>query len=125
VFQKDGEFKFLSIEDVRKAKEERNRLTGTEESYFIYKIPSAVSAVKIDLFPLKEESGIKVLAGDSIENFSELEMNTDIFKFGKNDYGFFDAATYSSEDIPDNSRYVKIILGESVQISRIEITYKP
>lgn len=125
VFQKDGEFKFLSIEDIRKAKEERNRLTGTEGSYFIYKIPSAISAVKIDMFPLKENSAIKIFTGNSVDSLTELEMNKDIFNFGKNDYGFFDAVTYSSEDIPDNSRYVKIIFGDSVQISRIEITFNP
>ena len=56
VFQKDGAFRFLSIDDVRKAREERNRLSGTAGSYLIYKVPAIATAVKIDLFPLKRKA---------------------------------------------------------------------
>lgn len=123
IFQKDGELKLLSIEDIRKAKEERNRLTGSEGSYIIYKAPQVTTNVKIDFFPLKNESEIKIFTAPDTTNFSELTLNKEYFKFGKNDYGFFDAARFSSGNIPNDTKFIKVVLGDSVQISRIEFTY--
>jgi hypothetical protein len=123
IFQKDGELKLLSIEDIRKAKEERNRLTGSEGSYIIYKAPQVTTNVKIDFFPLKDESEIKIFTAPDTTNFSELTLNKEYFKFGKNDYGFFDAARFSSGNIPNDTKFIKVVLGDSVQISRIEFTY--
>lgn len=124
VFQKDGNLKLLSIEDIRKAKEERNRLTGSEGSYIIYKAPQVTTNVKIDFFPLKDNSEIKIYTAQDTTNFSELTLNKEYFKFGKNDYGFFDAARFSSDKIPIETKFIKVVLGDSVQISRIEFTYK-
>ena len=52
-------------------------------------------------------------------------MEKEDFNFGFNDYGFFNASTYSSKNLPNDSKFVKVVFGDSVQISRIEITYVP
>lgn len=123
VFQKEGEFELLSFKDIRKAKEDRSRLTGKEGSYIIYKTAAAISSVKLDFFAANEQSDIQLFAADSLDNFIQLNMKKEIFVFGKNDYGFFPAVSYSSEELPEGSSFVKIVLGDGVQISRIEITY--
>ena len=75
--------------------------------------------------PLKEDSGIKVFTGSDINSLSELNLEREDFNFGFNDYGFFNASTYSAKNLSNDSKFVKVVLGDSVQISRIEITYTP
>lgn len=131
VFQKDGELKLLTYQDIRRAKEDRSRLTGEEGSYIIYKAPMNISEIKIDFFLSKENGDIKIAAGSNLDSLTEIIPNKQIFSFGKNDYQFFDAVTYSSniyddaEGIPKDTRFVKIILNDGVQISRVEIKYQP
>lgn len=123
VFQKEGKFKFLTVEDIRKAKEEPHRLTGKNGSYFIYEIPNNSISLKIDFFAVKEKSDIYVSIADESAVFNNLELDTEVFRFGKNDYGFYDAVSYTTNNLPEKIKYVKITLGEDVQISRVEFDY--
>lgn len=123
VFQKDGELKLLIYQDIRRAKEDRSRLIGKEGSYIVYKSPMNIVEIKVDFFLSNENGDIKIEAGSTIDSLVEINVNKQIFKFGKNDYNFFDAVRYTSTDIPENSRFVKIKLTEGIQISRIEIKY--
>ena len=124
VFLKSGELQLFTFHDLRKAKEDRSRLTGNDGSYIVYKLPANVYAVKVDLFIAKEGSEIEIFAGEDIENFAHLNITEQRYSFAKNDYGLFDAVSYSSENILPNARFVKINLNGGVQISRIEISYK-
>lgn len=124
VFQKDGEFKLLTYQDIRRAKEDRSRLTGKDGSYLIYKSPMNISEIKVEFF-LSDDGDIKIEAGNNLDNLEELSIDKQIFKFGKNDYNFFDAVRYTATNIPENSKFVKIIINEGVQISRVEIKYQP
>ncbi|MEW6194068.1 MAG: cellulase family glycosylhydrolase [Bacteroidota bacterium] len=124
VFQKEGELKLLVTEDIRKAKEDRSRLTGKEGSYIIYKAPSDIFELKVDYFAARVDSNIDILSSVDNLNFTELISQKEIFSFGKNDYGFFDAVTLKSGSFNKGTRYVKILLNEGVQISRVEVSYK-
>ncbi|MCX7798091.1 MAG: cellulase family glycosylhydrolase [Melioribacter sp.] len=123
VFQKDGQFQLLTYQDIRKAKEDRSRLTGKDGSYLIYKTPMNILEVKIDFLLSKEYGDIKIYAGENIDSLYEIIPHKQIYKFGKNDYNFFDAVRYTSVNLPMNSRFVKFILNDGAQISRIEIKY--
>jgi len=124
VFQKEGKFKFLTVEEIRKAKEEPHRLTGKKGSYFIYRLPENSTSIKIDFFALTNNSDIRVMVSQNLDDFYELNTSKEVFRFGKNDYGFFDALTYSSDNLSNEIKFVKIILGNDVQISRVEINYR-
>ncbi len=124
VFQKDGELKLLTTEDIRKAKEDRSRLTGKEGSYIIYKTPLNIFELKVDYFVSQNGSEIKIFTSEDNQNFTELIPQKEIFSFGKNDYGFFDAVTLKSDSLNGGSKFVKILLSEGVQISRVEVSYK-
>ncbi|MEJ5351489.1 MAG: cellulase family glycosylhydrolase [Melioribacteraceae bacterium] len=125
VFQKDGEFQFLTYQDIRRAKEDRSRLTGKNGSYLIYKTPLNISEIKIDFFLTDENADIKIFAGNNIDTLQEVFPEKQVFKFGKNDYNFFDAVRYTVNNVPNDSRFVKILLNEGIQISRVEIKYQP
>lgn len=125
VFQKDGELELLTYQEIRRAKEDRSRLTGSEGSYIIYKSPMNISEVKVDFFLSKENGDVKVATGSDVDSLTEITPDKQVFKFGKNDYNFFDAVRYTSINLPENSRFVKITLNDGVQISRVEIKYQP
>lgn len=128
VYEKDGDFRLLCAEDIRKAKEDRSRLTGTAGSYLIYKVPEAGTAFKVDFFDTAEGSEIKILASLSNEDageYKELTVKKEKFAIEKNEYGFFTALRYSADTLPKGTKFIKVILNDKVQISRIELSYKP
>jgi hypothetical protein len=122
VFQKDGDLRLLTYQDIRKAKEDRSRLTGGKGGYVIYKVPATVSAISVDAFRVSEWSDLRIAADSSLNRFSELPTKTRVFRFGPNDYGFYDAVSYICDQIPPGTKFIKILLNEGIQISRVEIT---
>jgi len=123
VFQKDGELRLLTVQDIRKAKEDRSRLTGEKGSYVVYKVPATVSAIAVDAFRVSEWSDLHLAADSSLNSFSDLPTKTRVFRFGPNDYGFYDAVSYVCDEIPPGTKFIKILLNEGIQISRVEISY--
>jgi hypothetical protein len=109
--------------DIRKAKEDRSRLTGAEGSSLVYKLSGDVQSFVCDAFLAKQGAGIKVFVSGDPDEYAEVEPERKVSVFGKNDYGFFDAVRYSAKNLPSGTQFVKIVLGEGVQISRCEIVY--
>jgi len=124
VFQKEGELKLLVSEDIRKAKEDRSRLTGSNGSYVIYQIPGNALKIQVDYFVSKPDSGISLLKGSSMADLEEFTPGKEVFSFAKNDYGFFDAVRLTDNISNEGTKFLKVKLNDGVQISRIEITYK-
>jgi hypothetical protein len=124
VYQKDGDLKLLTFQDIRKAKEDRSRLTGGKNSYVIYKVPATVSAIKVDAYRVSEGGEVRVAADTSLNAFADLLTRTDVFRFGKNDYGFYDAVSCVCDEIPPGTKFIKISLNEGIQIGRVEISYR-
>ncbi len=125
VFQKDGDMTLLTVRDIRKAREDRSRLTGKNGSYIMYKLPAAAVSIKIDAFRTDDSSNISVAADSSLSVLSGMPLIVRKSAMGENDYGFYDAVSYTSADLPARTRYIKILLSEGVQVSRVEIFYVP
>jgi mannan endo-1,4-beta-mannosidase len=125
VFQKDGELRLLTFQDIRRAKEDRSRLTGKKGSYVIYKVPSAALSVKVDAFRRDGESNVSIAADSDLTTFYDLPTDAEVFRFGPNDYRFFDAVSYTCDKIPVGTKFIKILLNEGIQIARVEISYSP
>ena len=121
IFQKDGELKLLTTEDIRRAKEDRSRLAGSAGSYIIYKLSGKGSEITVDYFVADSTKTIDVSVSKDLNEFSDIAAKKVLTIFGKNDYEFFDAVTLRGTNIPDDSKYLKISLDNGVQISRIEI----
>ena len=121
VFQKDGALRLLTTEDIRRAKEDRSRLAGDSGSYIIYKLSSKGIGIKIDYFITDSTRKISVAASNNLGTFSPIVSRQELFSFGKNDYGYFDAVTLTSSTIPDDAKYIRIALSPGVQLSRVEL----
>jgi len=121
IFQKDGPLKLLTMEDIRRAKEDRSRLAGGAGSYIIYKLNGKGSEITVDYFAADSTKTIGISVSNDLNKFSAITATKKISVFGKNDYDFFDAVMLKGTAFPDDSRYVKISLEDGVQIGRIEI----
>ena len=122
VFQKDGDLQLLQLEHIRQAKEDRTRMAGDNGSYIMYKLDAPVHAVRVDAFR-STESSVTVSADTSSAALQGLTLTTDVFRSIPNDYGFFEAISWSSDRIPARARYVKISFGEGIELARVEIRY--
>jgi mannan endo-1,4-beta-mannosidase len=123
IFQKEGDLKLLTYDEIRKAKEDRSRLTGSNGSYIIYKLPAGVTSIQVDAFKPSKESALRFQADSGANAFKDLQMSKRIYTFGSNDYGFFDAISYACSKIPENTTFIRIILSEGIQIGRVELSY--
>jgi hypothetical protein len=123
VFQKDGALQLLVMEDLRKAKEDKSRLTGTDGSYVVYKLPAAAASVRIEWLKATPEAGVGVSTSTDAREFPPVECKQQEFAFGKNDYGFYNAEVSSTDTLPAGTRYVKVTLKGGAQIGRVEVTY--
>ena len=123
VFQKEGALKVLVMEDLRKAKEDKSRLTGADGSYVIYKVPASVASVRVEWLKSTPEASVGLSVSADPRDFPVQEHKQQEFTFGKNDYGFFDAVVTSAETLPRDTRFVRITLKGGVQIGRVEIAY--
>ncbi len=121
VFQKDGALRLLTVQDIRRAKEDRSRLAGGAGSYIVYKLEGTGVEVDVDFFTADTMKSVGISASKDLNKFSEIGSTKKINVFGTNDYYFFDAVELKATDIPSDARYVKISLEEGVQIGRIEL----
>lgn len=123
IFQKDGELRLLTFEDLRRAKEDRSRLAGPNGSYVMYKLPGAVSGVRIEWLSPGADAGVELFVSGDLMQFQEVQAGRQLFHFQNNDYGFYDAVVSSTDALPAGTLYVKVVLRGSVQIGRVEVTY--
>ncbi len=123
IFQKSGDLRLLKFEDIRKAKEDRSRVSGKEGSFIVYRVPAS-SSMEIDTYQ-PSNARLSIIAADSTMNaFPLLPIKTRTYRFDGNDYGFYDAVSYTCDEIPAGTEYVKIVFADGIQIGRVEIVYR-
>jgi mannan endo-1,4-beta-mannosidase len=125
IFQKDGGLELLTLQDIRRAKEERSRLTGQEGSYIMYKIPGDARIINIDALCTNDDSNVSVAVDSGPGAMQTIPLKIRRFKFGPNDYEFYDSVSCTSEQLPSGIHYVKIMLHDGIQLCRVEIAYGP
>jgi mannan endo-1,4-beta-mannosidase len=123
IFKKGGDLKLLTYEDIRKAKEDRSRLTGSNDSFIVYKLPSGVIKIRVDAFKVSKIGTLHIAADSSLSAFADLQTMSRTFAFGSNDYSFYDADSYFCNNVPNGTRFIRISLSEGIQIARVEISY--
>ncbi len=125
IFSKNGRLEFLKYQDIYKAKEDNSRLKGTDSAYAIYRSPSEIDSVKLEIFFTGKECPIEVSASDSISNtsFKLLNFKIETFPPYSNYYGMFTPVIYTCNEFPFNSKYLKIVFKNEAQLCRVEIVY--
>jgi len=128
--EQSGSFKFLSSQNLYKAKVDDSRLEGSINSYIVYKIPAAMDSIRIEVFliPTKGEQipgqcGLDFYASDSLTRFTPLAAKLETYPPLENYYGFYTPAIYTCEEFPANSKFLKIKFNNVVELSRVEIIY--
>jgi mannan endo-1,4-beta-mannosidase len=122
VFQKDGLLRLLTYQDIRRAKEDKSRLTGTEMSYIMYKVPSSTDTVSVDVLADDTSGSVRLFTSADGVTFARANTQKEVFSFGENDYRFFHAIRIRANSVPEGTLYVKIVLDGTVQIGRVEIS---
>jgi hypothetical protein len=125
VYLKDGELRLLTHQDIRKAREDRSRLTGGDGCTIVYKIPGEPRSVRIEALRTTDGSSVRCQGGVSADKFQPIATDSTTFKFGQNDYGFFDGVVYTMGYVPPDVRFLRLTLSGGVQIGRVEITHSP
>lgn len=123
IYKKESSVKTVIFEEVRKAKEDRNRVTGDNDSYLIYNVPQDINEIKVNVFMPNEKGEVEFYVGPGEDNFTKLTVQKDIFSSSKNDYDFYTPVTYRCKEIPAGSKFLKMVLTKKPQISRTEIKY--
>jgi hypothetical protein len=123
IYKTYGDVEFLSMENVRQAKEDRSRLTATQGSFIIYNTVSDIDNIVVDVFYKNENSELKFLISMDDINYQSLKLNKDVYEYSKNDYGFFTPVRFSAQIDGDGFKFLKILFNGHEQISRVEIVY--
>jgi mannan endo-1,4-beta-mannosidase len=123
ICQKEGSFRLLSMDEIRKAKEDRDRLTGIPGSFLVYKLPGDVLNIRVEWLRGGSEAGVVVQVSDDGRAFDSLaDAQQRAFVFPSNEYGYYDAVATTGSGRP-GVRYVRVVLKENTQVGRIEIEY--
>jgi mannan endo-1,4-beta-mannosidase len=123
VFQKDGALKLLVVEDLRRAKEDKSRLTGADSSYIMYRLPAPAVSVRVEWLKTRPRAMIDLSSSADLRNFPLITNAQKEFVFGTNDYGFFDAVVSTADSLPNDTRYVRLMFLGGAQVGRVEIRY--
>ena len=123
IFQKEGDLRILTMEDLRRAKEDRSRLTGSDNSYIAYIFPSDVASVRVEWLRSTPAAGVDISVAGTSGVYSDPPVNQQEFAFPKNDYGFYDAVASSVPSPPPGVRLVRIALKGGVQIGRVVVSF--
>ena len=124
VFQKDGSLRLLASQDIRRAKEDRSRLTGSDGSYVVYKVPPSATEILVDALSPDSTRQVRLLTSTDATIYAEGTPAKEVFSVIKNDYGFYHAVSFHLTTIPPGTAFFKIVLDGDVQIGRVEISYR-
>jgi len=127
---KNGSLKFLTYEEIYKAKEDHNRLKGMRGAYVIYKLPDPIDSIKMQIFLTGDNCPIEILVSDSLPfgvdtlgKFNLLMPRIETFPPYKNNYGFYIPAIYTCSEFPENTRFLKILFKGEAQLGKVEIIF--
>ena len=124
VYQKDGTFQVLTYQDIRRAKEDRSRLTGTNGSYVVYEVRDSLDTVLVDAYSPDADRDLDISTSTDGVSFTKSKPQKTAYIFGRNDYRYYTALTFRLTGIAAGTSYIKIALDGTLQIGRIEFTYR-
>ncbi len=124
VFQKDRALRLLTFQDIRRAKEDRSRLTGAAGSSIVYAVPPSAYNFRVDAFAANPDSEVQLYTSSDGITFAPSDTAKETITFPKNDYGFFHAISFRLKEIPKGTTYIKVVLDGTLQIGRIEFSYR-
>ena len=131
IFERSDSVQYISNKNDYRAKEDNNRLQGVKGSYVIYKMPSSIDSIRVEVFlappytgkKVNRQCGLSFYASDSLSNFKPLAAKIETYPPYRNFYRFYTPAVYTCGEFPVHSTYLKIEFTDAAQLSRVEIIY--
>ena len=125
MYASSGNLTFPGRSDLARARQDRSRISGRTGDYIVYRVSGTISSVQVDLFATAKgaENGMALLSGGGAGALSPLPCVRQVFAPMKNEYGFYASVRLTVRDIPADHRFVRIVLADSCQVSRVEITF--
>ena len=124
-YSHEGDLRFLKFENLVKAREDADRVAGRTGASIVYRLPDSIAAVTVDVFATTPDTSltIQVLTGASADSLASAQVHRTVYTNAKNEYGFFTPMRFSCTGFSPTDRFVKVMLADDSQISRIEIVY--
>jgi sialate O-acetylesterase len=117
-----GELKYLRANALGQAKEDKDRLAGAAGDFIVYKMPHMMMSLTLDMFyTTTSRKEIQILTGENVGSLKLLKMKKEVFTPYTNDYRAYVPVRYSTETIPGSHRFIKIVLTNESQLSRLEV----
>ncbi|MCK6601582.1 MAG: hypothetical protein L6Q77_07125 [Bacteroidetes bacterium] len=119
----DTTLRFLVTKDLRKAKEDRNRLAGPEGSRFSYLVANPVKSVEADAFLVEPGDSLGIFGSADGQTWTRIPARITDYSSAKNEYGFFRPVRYKAGAAGGVYRYIQFRLSGKVQPAHILLTY--
>ncbi|MBN8707145.1 MAG: cellulase family glycosylhydrolase [Bacteroidetes bacterium] len=119
----DTTVRFLVMKDLRKAKEDKGRIEGSDGSQISYRVAEPLKSITLDAFHPSDSSLCGIETSSDGTTWMSVKPVQTRFSAGKNEYGFFLPVRYQADLIGKGQRYVKIKLFGRVQPGHLELVY--
>ncbi|MBN2214359.1 MAG: cellulase family glycosylhydrolase [Bacteroidales bacterium] len=110
--------------DDRSFKEAIRRISGSDGSEIIYRIPGKLERFLVFSFEETNESSLDISVSKDGEIWEEIPVVTDQYVNAEKNYDYWKPKVYSSDGAKD-ACYIKIAFKGVSQIARVEIIYNP
>jgi hypothetical protein len=120
----EGKTRFITFEDIYKAKEDANRLAADSGAAAIYKVPGDISSFTAYLFSDSAICGINVSSSAAADEYVPVNYKIETFPPYKNAYNFFTPVKIICEEFPPETKYIKIAFEKNFQLGRAEIVFQ-
>lgn len=113
----------LETGKTRQAKEDMDRSKGDNGAFLVYKTPGPIEGCKVYAFYPEAVTSLGFQVSSNGKDYAAVEPKRHDYFSGEGEYGYFKPVVYEvSFDSPE-ARYLKIVFGGAMQISRVEIAY--
>jgi mannan endo-1,4-beta-mannosidase len=119
-----GRLEFVS-KYARQAQEDSNRLAGTAGASIEYHTAGPITAATIYAFFPGQVSDLCFAVSPDGARYTPVPAPGRSHFSGKGMYGYFNPVDYRLEDLPKDTRYLKIEYTTETELSRVEIQYAP
>jgi hypothetical protein len=113
----------LETGDTRRAKEDVDRVVGSEGASIVYRTPQPVRTCQVYAFFPKRVTDLRFSLSSDGRAFQETAARRRDFFSGEGEYGYFKPVLYTIKPRSADSRFIRIEFGGETQISRVKITY--
>ncbi len=120
-----GAMRFLTMQDLVKAKEDANRVVGADGNFIVYRLGDSIASVTVEAYATSRDSALamQISSGPTPDAMTVREVQRAIHPNLPNEYGFYCPVLFTCTGFSPADRYVKISLVDDSQVARIEIAY--